>query len=76
MEAPEVWWAHYIAVKQELVETVLQDLPPASGARDAGPDSAAARAAWDAPRPKASQARFGVSTCQSSWFSALGNLRG
>ncbi len=49
MEAPEVWWANYIAVKQELVETVLQDLPPASGAPDAGPDSAAAKAAWDAP---------------------------
>lgn len=44
-----MWWANYIAVKQELVETVLQDLPPASGAPDAGVDSAAAKAAWDAP---------------------------
>ena len=26
--AREAWWQHYIGVKEELVQTVLQDLPP------------------------------------------------
>ncbi len=45
----EAWWEHYIAVKQELVESVLQDVPPRRGGPGDGGPTAAAAADWDAP---------------------------
>ena len=59
--AREAWWQHYIGVKEELVESVLQDMPPDAGgcALDASDDpaveprdgqGAAGGAEWGSPR--------------------------
>ncbi|KAK9831489.1 hypothetical protein WJX81_001358 [Elliptochloris bilobata] len=58
-EAREAWWQHYIAVKQELVDFVLQDVPPDDGdsaldpSSDRNPDPrgepCVADAVWSAP---------------------------